>query len=54
MMTDSWTYLAPFAVLAFLVLYTRLAKRRNIPKPVYWTTMVAGGFLLMSLFSFGG
>ena len=41
------------AILAFLVAYTRLAKRMKIPRPVYWMTMIAGGFLLMSLFTAG-
>ena len=53
-MDDIWKYIAPFAILAFLVLYSRVAKRMNIPKPVYWITMVAGGFLLMSIFTVGG
>lgn len=53
MQTDVWKYLAPLAILAFLVAYTRLAKRMKIPKPVYWMTMIAGGFLLMSLFTAG-
>jgi|GEM_PF-1476285 hypothetical protein len=52
-MNDIWTYIAPLAILAFLVLYTRVAKRVNIPGPVYWTTMIAGGFLLMSIFTLG-
>ena len=53
MQTDLWKYLAPLAILGFLAAYTRLAKRMKIPKPVYWMTMVAGGFLLMSLFAGG-
>ena len=53
MQTEIWKYLAPLAILAFLVAYTRLATRMRIPKPVYWMTMVAGGFLLMSLFTVG-
>ena len=53
MQTDIWKYLAPLAILAFLVAYTRLAKRMKIPMPVYWMTMIAGGFLLMSLFTAG-
>ncbi len=52
-MNDIWTYIAPVAILAFLILYTRAAKRMNIPKPVYWITMIAGGFLLMSIFAVG-
>ena len=53
MQIDVWQYLPPLAILGFLVAYTRLAKRMKIPKPVYWMTMVAGGFLLMSLFTVG-
>ena len=53
-MNDIWTYIAPVAILAFLLLYTRVAKRMKIPKPVYWITMIAGGFLLMSVFTIGG
>ena len=53
MQTDIWKYLAPLTILAFLVAYTRLAKRMKIPRPVYWMTMIAGGFLLMSLFTTG-
>ena len=52
-MNDIWTYIAPVAILAVLILYTRAAKRMNIPKPVYWITMIAGGFLLMSVFAAG-
>ena len=52
-MNDIWRYIAPVAILAFMVLYARIAKRMNIPKPVYWITMTAGGFLLMSLFTIG-
>ena len=50
-MGDLSTYLAPLAVLAALVAYSRVAKRMKVPKPVYWITMVAGGFLLMSMFA---
>ena len=53
MQTEIWKYLAPLAILAFLVAYTRLAKHMKIPKPIYWMTMIAGGFLLMSLFTAG-
>ena len=53
-MNDIWTYIAPLAILAVLILYTRVAKRMKIPKPVYWITMIAGGFLLMSVFTIGG
>jgi len=52
-MNDIWTVIAPLSILAFLVLYTRVAKRMNIPRPIYWTTMIAGGFLLMSVFTLG-
>ena len=53
-MNDIWTYIAPVAILGFLLFYTRVAKRMKIPKPVYWITMIAGGFLLMSFFTVGG
>ena len=53
-MNDIWTYIAPLAILAGLILYTRVAKRMKIPEPVYWITMIAGGFLLMSVFTIGG
>jgi hypothetical protein len=52
-MNDIWTYIAPVAILAFLILYTKTAKHKNIPKPIYWITMIAGGFLLMSVFAVG-
>jgi|TARA_X000000950_G_scaffold166988_1_gene203923 hypothetical protein len=42
-------YLAPLAVLAGLIAYSQLAKRRNVPKPIYYATLIAGGFLLMAL-----
>ena len=53
-MNDIWRYIAPVAILPFLIFYTRVAKRMNIPKPVYWMTMIAGGFLLMSIFAVSG
>ena len=53
-MNDTLRYIAPVAILAFLLLYTRVAKRMKIPRPVYWITMIAGGFLLMSVFTVGG
>jgi hypothetical protein len=52
-MNDMWTYMAPVAILAFLILYSRVAKRMIIPKPIYWATMIVGGFLLMSVFTIG-
>ncbi|MEC8552787.1 MAG: hypothetical protein VXY93_20000, partial [Pseudomonadota bacterium] len=52
-MNPPWNFLAPLAILSFLLAYTKLAKHMKIPKPVYWITMVAGGFLLMSLFTTG-
>ena len=52
-MDPPWNFLAPLAILSFLLAYTKLAKRMKIPKSVYWITMVAGGFLLMSLFTTG-
>ncbi len=36
------------AVLGALIVYSRFAKRKNVPKYIYWMTMVAGGFLIMS------
>ena len=42
-------YLAPLAVLGALIVYSRFAKRKNLPKDIYWMTMIAGGFLIMSL-----
>ena len=53
-MNDIWRYIAPVAILACLILYTRIAQRMKIPKPVYWITMIAGGFLLVSVFGIGG
>ena len=52
-MNPPWNFLAPLVILGFLLGYTTLAKHVKIPKPVYWITMVAGGFLLMSLFTTG-
>lgn len=51
MMGDLTRYAAPLVILAALVVYSRVAKRMKVPKPVYWTTMIAGGFLLMSMFA---
>ena len=42
-------YLPPLVVLCALIVYSRIAKQKNMPKLIYWITMVAGGFLLMSL-----
>ena len=42
-------YILPFAVLAALIAYSQLAKRKNVPNLVYYTTLIAGGFLLMAL-----
>ena len=53
-MSPPWNFLAPLAILGFLLAYMKLARQMKIPKPVYWITMVAGGFLLMSLFTAGG
>ena len=50
-MGDLTRYAAPLAILAALVVYSRVAKRMKVPKPVYWITMIAGGFLLMSMFA---
>ena len=52
-MDPPWNFLTPLAILGFLLGYAMLAKHVKIPKPVYWITMVAGGFLLMSLFTTG-
>ena len=51
MMGDIPNFIAPLAFLAALVVYSRVARRMKLPKPVYWTTMIAGGFLLMSMFA---
>jgi len=48
MMGDIAHYIAPLAILAALVIYSQVARRKKVPKPVYWVTMIAGGFLLMS------
>ena len=45
MQTDIWKFLAPLAILAFLVAYTRLAKRMKIETRLL-ADMVAGGFVL--------
>lgn len=42
-------YILPFAVLAALIAYSKLAKRKNVPNLVYYTTLIAGGFLLLAL-----
>ena len=52
-MNPPWNFLPPLVILGFLLAYTKVAKRMKIPKVVYWITMVAGGFLLMSLFTTG-
>ena len=52
-MNPPWNFLALLAILGFLLAYAKLAKRIKIPKAIYWITMVAGGFLLMSLFTTG-
>ena len=52
-MNTPWNFVASLAILGFLLAYTKLAKCMKIPKPVYWITMVAGGFFLMSLFTAG-
>jgi len=49
MASDLLHYLAPLVLLAAIIAYSRMAKRRNVPKVIYWTTMIAAGFLLMSL-----
>ena len=42
-------YMAPLGLLGALLVYSKLAQTKNVPKPVYWITLVAGGFLLMSM-----
>ena len=42
-------YMAPLALLGALLVYSKVAQTKNVPKPVYWITLVAGGFLLMSM-----
>ena len=42
-------YVAPLALLGALILYSKVAQTKNVPKPIYWITLVAGGFLLMSM-----
>ena len=42
-------YMAPLALLGALLVYSKVAQNKNVPKPVYWITLVAGGFLLMSM-----
>ena len=42
-------YIAPLALLGALLVYSKVAQTKNVPKPVYWITLVAGGFLLMSM-----
>ena len=49
MMGDIPHFIAPLAVLAALVVYSRVARRMKLPKPVYWTTMIAGVLLSMRL-----
>ena len=48
-MGDLLHYLAPLAVLAALLVYSQIAKQNNVPKPIYYATLIAGGFLLMAL-----
>ena len=42
-------YMAPLALLGALFVYSKVAQTKNVPKPVYWITLIAGGFLLMSM-----
>jgi long-subunit acyl-CoA synthetase (AMP-forming) len=37
-------YFPPHVVLGVPKVYTRIAKQNNVPKLIYWNTMVAGGF----------
>ena len=49
-MQDMLKIIIPLGLMALLIGYHRLAARLRVPKPVYWLTMTAGGFLLMSVF----
>ena len=42
-------YIAPLAILGALLAYSKAAQTKNVPKPVYWITLITGGFLLMSM-----
>ena len=42
-------YMAPLVLFGALLVYSKVAQTKNVPKPVYWITLVAGGFLLMSM-----
>ena len=48
-LSDLLHYLAPLVVLGAIIWYSRMAKQKNVPKVIYWMTMIAAGFLLMSL-----
>ncbi len=45
-----WKIIVPLGLLALMIGYHRLANRMNVPGPIYWITMGAGGFLMMSIF----
>ena len=49
-MESLWKVVVPLGLVALLIGYHRVADTMKIPKPVYWITMMAGGFLLMSIF----
>ena len=45
-----WKIIVPLGLLALMIGYHRLANRMNVPRPIYWITRGAGGFLMMSIF----
>jgi hypothetical protein len=45
-----WKIVVPLGLLALMIGYHKMAGRMNVPRPVYWITMAAGGFLMMSIF----
>ncbi|MGB1872204.1 MAG: hypothetical protein ACPIFQ_02195 [Candidatus Puniceispirillaceae bacterium] len=49
-MDNIWKVVVPLGLLAVMVGYHKVAHRLNVPKPVYWITMMSGGFLVMSIF----
>jgi len=49
-MDSIWKLVIPLGLFAFMVGYSKIAARMGIPRPVYWTTMIACGFLVMSVF----
>lgn len=49
-MEDIWKFIVPLGLLGFIVGYHKLANRLKVPRPIYWMTMIAAGFLVMSVF----